>query len=227
MVLLLVEAVKIQEVPGNRHSGPRVGLRLEAQPAQEETLDGLGQTGLQEGGGGWVRQGGRAWGTPCHGRSRWCLHPGDQTIAWGSSRTMRSRRLAGNMVDLGGGWREMIVGQVWTCNGRENRQKKENSWRQVVQHFSVFLKSFEFVCSCFIQDLCKSYDIMTQYKVFAGKSAKDIAPTNAPGLCISCSCLLLPGHTSFSLVLSLHVAYVQEIYCPHIHAKLLACYSWL
>lgn len=49
MVLLLVEAVKIQKVLGDWRSRPRVRLRLEAQPAQEETLDGLSQTGLQEG----------------------------------------------------------------------------------------------------------------------------------------------------------------------------------
>lgn len=65
MVLLLVEAVKIQEVPGHRHPGPRVGLRLQAQPAQEEILDGLSQTGLQEEGAGrWGRQGGRHGGRP-------------------------------------------------------------------------------------------------------------------------------------------------------------------
>lgn len=65
MVLLLVETVKIQEVSGHWHSRPRVGLRLQAQPAQEETLDGLSQTGLQEGTTSWCRrQGGGHRGHP-------------------------------------------------------------------------------------------------------------------------------------------------------------------
>lgn len=56
MVLLLVEAVKIQEVLRHWHPRPRVGLRLQTQPAQEETLDGLSQTGLQEGTTSWRRR---------------------------------------------------------------------------------------------------------------------------------------------------------------------------
>lgn len=53
MVLLLVEAVEIQEVPGHRHSWSGVGLRLQAQSAQEEVLDGLSHTGLQGEGTSW------------------------------------------------------------------------------------------------------------------------------------------------------------------------------
>lgn len=64
VVLLLVEAVQIQEVPGHGHPGPRVGLRLQAQPAQQESLDGLSQTGLQEGAVGQGRQGGRPGDDP-------------------------------------------------------------------------------------------------------------------------------------------------------------------
>lgn len=65
MVLLLVEAVKIEEVPGHRHPGPRVGLRLQAQSAQEEVLDGPSQTGLQEEGTSRRgRRGGRRAGHP-------------------------------------------------------------------------------------------------------------------------------------------------------------------
>lgn len=62
MILLLVEAVKIQEVPGHWHSRSRVGLRLQAQPAQEKTLDGLSQTRLQQGTSWWGQQGGRRGG---------------------------------------------------------------------------------------------------------------------------------------------------------------------
>lgn len=69
--------------------------------------------------------------------------------------------------------------------------------------------------------------MMTHNKVLVEKSAENIdLVQDAPLLCISCWCLFLPGHTSFSLVLRLHVAYVQEIYCRLIHTKLFACYSW-
>lgn len=76
MVLLLVEAVKVQEVPGHWHSRPGVGLRLQSQPAEEETLDGLGQTRLHEGTGWWGQQGRRH-----RGRSAMVSLAGVSTLA--------------------------------------------------------------------------------------------------------------------------------------------------
>lgn len=52
-----MESVQVQEVPRHRYSRPRVRLRLQAQAAQEETLDGLGQAGLQAGSGRRGREG--------------------------------------------------------------------------------------------------------------------------------------------------------------------------
>lgn len=52
-----MESVQIQEVPRHRDSRPRVRLRLQAQATQEETLDSLGQAGLQAGSGWWAQKG--------------------------------------------------------------------------------------------------------------------------------------------------------------------------
>lgn len=48
MVLLLVEAIQVKEVTRHLRSRTGLGLGLEAQSAQEQTLDGLSHTGLQD-----------------------------------------------------------------------------------------------------------------------------------------------------------------------------------
>ncbi|KAG7278367.1 hypothetical protein CRUP_024612 [Coryphaenoides rupestris] len=51
VVLLLVEAVQIQEVLGHGHPRTGLGLGLQAQAFEEKPLDGLGQAGLRDRGG--------------------------------------------------------------------------------------------------------------------------------------------------------------------------------
>jgi len=48
MVLLLVEAVQVQEVLGHSHPRTGLGLGLQAQAFEEKPLDGLGQAGLRD-----------------------------------------------------------------------------------------------------------------------------------------------------------------------------------
>lgn len=47
VVLLGVEPVQVQKVLGHGSAGPWLWVRLQAQAAQQQVLDGLGQRGVQ------------------------------------------------------------------------------------------------------------------------------------------------------------------------------------
>lgn len=47
VILLRVELVQVQQVLGHGGAGPGVRVGLQAQAAQQQVLDGLGQCGLQ------------------------------------------------------------------------------------------------------------------------------------------------------------------------------------